>query len=56
VIIPQGRPTLGEEEFKAVDAVLRSRQLVMGPAVSDFEEIENVLSGCGSLLKKSVNA
>jgi len=38
MIIPQSRPTLGEEEYRAVDAVLRSRQLAMGPAVSDFEE------------------
>jgi dTDP-4-amino-4,6-dideoxygalactose transaminase len=37
-VIPISRPSLGEEEFQAVDAVLRSGMLAAGPKVIEFEE------------------
>lgn len=38
VVIPQSRPTIGLEESRAVDDVLASGYLAMGPIVSTLEE------------------
>ena len=36
--VPIASPVVGEEECKAVDAVMRSGQLTMGPRVKEFEK------------------
>ena len=38
-VIPLARPVIGERERELVDAVLQSRQLSLGPTVTEFERI-----------------
>ena len=38
-VIPLARPVIGDRERELVDAVLRSRQLSLGPTVTQFEQM-----------------
>ena len=38
-VIPHARPVIGDRERELVDAVLRSRQLSLGPTVTQFEQM-----------------
>ena len=38
-VIPLARPVIGERERELVDAVLQSRQLSLGPTVTEFERL-----------------
>ena len=38
-VIPLARPVIGDRERELVDGVLRSRQLSLGPTVTEFERM-----------------